>query len=71
MEDEYMKRIRENFYRQVRNTNWGTEECVVSKPRGRKPKPMVRAEAKPRTPGEVQASLKQQSVKKQKYNWFD
>jgi hypothetical protein len=68
---EYRKKVLEDFYKKVRNTNWGEDECVVSKPRGRKPKPMVRAEAKPRTPSEVQASLKQQSVKKQKYNWFD
>lgn len=64
MEDEYMKRIRENFYRQVRNTNWGTDECVASKPRGRKPKIMVRAESKPRSETEAQAV-------KQKYNWFN
>jgi hypothetical protein len=68
---EYRKKVLEDFYKRVRNTNWDTDECNTGKPRGRKPKPMVRAEAKPRTPSEVQASLKQQSVKKQKYNWFD
>ena len=62
--DEYMKRIRENFYRQVRNTNWGADECVVSKPRGRKPKPMVRVESKPRSETEARAV-------NQKYNWFN
>lgn len=62
--DEYMKRIREGFYKQVKNTNWGSEECVVSKPRGRKPKIMVRAESKPRSESEAQAV-------KQKYNWFN
>jgi hypothetical protein len=40
-EDEYMKRVRERFYKQVRETNWGSEEDRVSKPRGRKPKERV------------------------------
>jgi len=62
MEDEYMKRIRENFYRQIRNTNWGTEECVVSKPRGRKPKQYTRPDSVP------YKSLN--DIKQSKYNWL-
>jgi hypothetical protein len=46
MEDEYMKRVRERFYKTVRETNWGSDEDRVSKPRGRKPKPRVVAEQK-------------------------
>jgi len=41
-----MKRVRERFYKTVRETNWGSDEDRVSKPRGRKPKPRVVAEQK-------------------------
>jgi hypothetical protein len=68
---EYRKKVLENFYRRIRNTNWDTNECNTGKSRGRKPKPIVRAEVKPRTPSEALASLKQHPVKKQKYNWFN
>ena len=71
MEDDYMKRVRERFYKTVRETNWGAPEERVCKARGRKPKPIVRAEVKPRTPSEALASLKQHPVIKQKYNWFN
>jgi len=55
MEDEYMKRVRERFYKTVRETNWGADEDRVSKPRGRKPKEVVRYESAPRSEGERRA----------------
>lgn len=38
---EFRKRIREDFYRKVKNTNWEAvgEDEYQGKPRGRKPKP--------------------------------
>ena len=42
--DDYMQRVRERFYKQVRETNWGVTEERVCKPRGRKAKPRVIAE---------------------------
>jgi hypothetical protein len=62
--DEYMQRVRERFYKQVRETNWGAPEERVCKARGRKPKPVVRYESQPRTPFERQA------LKQTKYNWI-
>ena len=44
MEDNYMQRVRERFYKQVKETNWGITEERVCKPRGRKAKPRVLAE---------------------------
>jgi len=44
MEDNYMQRVRERFYKQVKETNWGFTEERVCKPRGRKAKPRVLAE---------------------------
>jgi hypothetical protein len=44
MEDNYMQRVRERFYKQVKQTNWGITEERVCKPRGRKAKPRVLAE---------------------------
>ena len=44
MEDNYMQRVRERFYKQVKETNWGVTEERVYKPRGRKAKPRVIAE---------------------------
>ena len=44
MEDNYMQRVRERFYKQVKQTNWGVTEERVCKPRGRKAKPRVLAE---------------------------
>jgi hypothetical protein len=58
---DYMQRVRERFYKQVRETNWGAPEERVYKARGRKPQPRVIAEQKPRTVKEYQA---------QKYNWI-
>ena len=43
-EDEYWNKVKQNFYKQVRETNWGVEEHRVCKPRGRKAKPRVIAE---------------------------
>jgi hypothetical protein len=60
--DDYMQRVRERFYKQVRETNWGADEDRVCKPRGRKPKPVVRYESQPRTPFERAAMGK--------YNWI-
>ena len=55
---EYRKRVMEQFYKKVRETNWN-DTCgeYEGKPRGRKPKVFVRIEAKPRA--------------SEKYNWFD
>ena len=44
IEDNYMQRVRERFYKQVKETNWGITEERVCKPRGRKAKPRVLAE---------------------------
>ena len=44
MEDNYMQRVRERFYKQVKETNWGITEERVCKPRGCKAKPRVLAE---------------------------
>jgi hypothetical protein len=52
MEDEYMKRVRERFYKTVRETNWGCDGERVSKSRGRKTQFKVRIESKPRSEGE-------------------
>jgi hypothetical protein len=57
-----MQRVRERFYKQVRETNWGAPEECVYKSRGRKPKPVVRYEAVPRTLFEKSAAGK--------YNWI-
>jgi len=44
MEDNYMQRVRERFYKQVRETNWGVPEERIYKRRGRKVAPRVIAE---------------------------
>jgi hypothetical protein len=44
MEDNYMQRVRERFYKQVRETNWGVADERVCKTRGRKAKPRAIAE---------------------------
>ena len=59
--NEYWNKVRQNFYKQVRETNWGQEEDRIVKSKGRKPKPVVRYEAVPRTANEI---------KQQKYNWL-
>jgi len=43
-DSEYLEKVRQAFYKQVKETNWGVEEHHVSKPRGRKAKPRVLAE---------------------------
>ena len=53
---EYRKRIMEQFYKRIRETNWETEECS-RKGRQRKNSYEGRAKAQPRQ-GE-------------KYNWLD
>lgn len=53
--DEYLAKVREAFYKKIRNTNW-EDEYVPSKPRGRKPKPKVRLESRPRSEGERRAA---------------
>jgi hypothetical protein len=55
---EYRKRTLEQFYKQVKDTNWGdTSGEYQGKPKGRKAKVVERIPAKPRPP--------------EKYNWFD
>ena len=44
MEDNYMQRVRERFYKQVKETNWGVTEERVCRARGRKAKPRILAE---------------------------
>lgn len=41
LDEEYMKHVRERFYKQVRETNWGQDEDHIVKSRGRKPKERV------------------------------
>lgn len=55
---EHRKRVMEQFYKKVRETNWN-DTCgeYQGKPRGRKAKTFVRIEAKPRA--------------SEKYNWFN
>lgn len=54
---EHRKRVMDNFYKKVKETNWQDDEERISKPRGRKSK-ILRPEAKLR-PCE------------KKYNWFN
>ena len=44
MNNEYWDKVKQNFYKQVKQTNWGVTEERVCKPRGRKAKPRVLAE---------------------------
>ena len=44
MNNEYWDKVKQNFYKQVKETNWGVTEERVCKPRGRKAKPIVLAE---------------------------
>lgn len=60
--EEYMQKVMERFYKQVRETNWGVDEVRVCKPRGRKPQERVIYESKPRTAFEKAAAGK--------YNWI-
>ena len=62
MEDDYMKRVRERFYKTVRETNWGCDGEQMSKPRGRKPKQYTRPESVPHR------SINE--IKQSKYNWL-
>jgi len=55
--DEYLRKVRESFYKKIRNTNWEDGgDKPPSKPRGRKPKAYVRPESRPRSKGEEQAA---------------
>ena len=40
-ENEYWTKVRQAFYKQVRETNWGQDEDRIVKSRGRKPKERV------------------------------
>ena len=40
-ENEYWTKVRQAFYKQVRETNWGQDEDRIVKPRGRKPKERI------------------------------
>jgi hypothetical protein len=46
MEDNYMQRVRERFYKQVKETNWGVTEERICKRRGRRPQERIIAEQK-------------------------
>ena len=59
-----LERARQSFYKKVREWRWNEPEECTYKRRGRKPKPFVRVESKPRSEGERQA------LKQSKYNWL-
>jgi len=59
-----LDRARQAFYKKVREWKWDEPEECVYKRRGRKPKPFIRYESKPRTENERQA------LKQTKYNWL-
>ena len=42
--NEYWDRVKQNFYKQVKETNWGVPEERVCRARGRKAKPREIAE---------------------------
>ena len=44
MDNEYWDKVKQNFYKQVKQTNWGVTEERVCRARGRKAKPRVIAE---------------------------
>lgn len=60
---EYLQRVREQFYKKVRETNWGSDEERVAKPRGPKPKMKERPKTVARTQAEKDAA-------EGKYNWL-
>ena len=41
---EYLEKVKQRFYKQVRETNWGAADEHICKARGRKAKPRVLAE---------------------------
>jgi hypothetical protein len=47
-----LERARQSFYKKVREWRWNELEERVCKPRGRKPKPYIRYESKPRSEDE-------------------
>jgi hypothetical protein len=53
---EHKKRVMDEFYKKVKNTDWNDEYETSGKPRGRKSKKLFRPEAKLRS--------------SEKYNWF-
>jgi hypothetical protein len=59
-----LERARQSFYKKVSEWKWDEPEECVYKRRGRKPKPFIRVESKPRTENERQA------LKQTKYNWL-
>ena len=59
-----LDRVRQAFYKKVREWKWDEPEECTYKRRGRKPKPFIRYESKPRTENERQA------LKQTKYNWL-
>ena len=61
---EYRKKVMERFLQSVKNTRWDDDCNTPRKSRGRKPKPSVRIETKPRSESEAR-------VVGQKYNWFN
>jgi hypothetical protein len=42
--NEYWDKVKQSFYKQVKETNWGVPEERICKPRGRKAKPREIAE---------------------------
>jgi hypothetical protein len=72
-EEERLASYRAAFLEKVKKWKWDEPEVCSSKPRGRKPKPMVKFESKPRTEGERRAALaasNQSKSKQSKYNWL-
>ena len=50
-----LERARQAFYKKVKEWRWDDPEECSYRPRGRKAKPMVRVESKPRSEGERRA----------------
>jgi hypothetical protein len=69
-----LERARQLFYKKVREWRWDEPEECTYKRRGRKPKPYIKYESKPRSASERMAmehgKEKQQAFKQSKYNWL-
>ena len=66
---EYRKRVMDEFYKKVKETNWGYDpDGYQGKPRGRKAKENKPIKAKPRTKSEEKA-LAQKEISSQFFNF--
>jgi hypothetical protein len=62
---EYWEKIRQAFYKQVKETNWGADEERICKQRGRKPQARVVVERP------LQAKTEYKQVKQTKFFNFN